>query len=42
MSAFQNLYSPDVDPFLEVEQFERTEDDNEELGLTYMNVDHYE
>eukprot|EP00042_Codosiga_hollandica_P025832 m.118151 g.118151 ORF g.118151 m.118151 type:complete len:460 (-) comp51999_c0_seq2:160-1539(-) len=41
-SFVQNLYLPEVDPFLTVEQYDRTEDDNEELGLTHMNTDHYE
>ena len=38
----QNLYAPDVDPFLTVAQFERSEEDNDELGISQMNTDHYE
>jgi zinc finger protein len=41
-SYVQNLYAPDVDPYLVAEQYERSEDDEEALGIADMNVDHYE
>ena len=38
----QDLYAPDPDPYLERSYFERTEEQNEELGLSDMHVEGYE
>ena len=38
-SYIQSLYAPDPDPQLEVEVYERTWDQNEELGLNDMRVE---
>lgn len=35
-SYIQNVYAPDPDPNMEVEDYERTEEQNEDLGLTDM------
>lgn len=40
-SYIQNAYAPDVDPMLTEEEYERTFDQNEELGLNDINVDDY-
>eukprot|EP01136_Pigoraptor_vietnamica_P022832 Opistho-1_new@6230 len=40
-SHIQNLYAPDPDPSLEIEEYERTEEQNEELGLTHMVTEGY-
>lgn len=40
-SYIQNLYAPDDDPNMTTEIYERTHDQNEELGLNDMNVDDY-
>ena len=37
-SYVQNLYAPDPDPNMVIERYERTWDQNEELGLNDMNV----
>jgi zinc finger protein len=37
----QNIYAPDPDPQLTVEHYERSEDQNEMLGLTDMKVENY-
>ena len=37
----QNIYAPDPDPHLLVEHYERTEDQNESLGLMDMKVENY-
>lgn len=38
-SYIQNVYAPDADPNMTVEEFERTHDQNEELGLNDMKTD---
>ncbi|KAG7818107.1 hypothetical protein KL928_003108 [Ogataea angusta] len=38
-SYIQNVYAPDDDPNMKVEEFERTREQNEELGLLDMKVD---
>lgn len=38
---FQSLTPPDLDPKLTIERFDRTEEQNEELGLNDMKVDGY-
>ncbi|KAG6332236.1 hypothetical protein ID866_6851 [Astraeus odoratus] len=40
-SYVQNLYAPDPDPNLEIITYERTWQQNEELGLNDMRVDNY-
>ncbi|KAJ3808276.1 ZPR1 zinc-finger domain-containing protein [Lentinula aff. lateritia] len=40
-SYIQNLYAPDPDPAMTVESYERTWDQNEELGLNDMKVEGY-
>jgi zinc finger protein len=37
----QNLYAPDPDPNMEIVTYERTWQQNEDLGLNDMNVDSY-
>ena len=39
---FQNLYAPDPDPEMTVERYERTAEQNEDLGLENMNTENYE
>jgi len=39
---FQSLTPPDLDPKLTITRFDRTEEQNEELGLNDMKVDDYE
>ncbi|GAA5849105.1 hypothetical protein JCM8547_006447 [Rhodosporidiobolus lusitaniae] len=41
-SYIQNLYAPDKDPNMDEEEYERTWDQNEELGLNDMKVEGYE
>ncbi|KAI0343176.1 zf-ZPR1-domain-containing protein [Trametopsis cervina] len=41
-SYLQNLYAPDPDPNMTIEEYERTWDQNEELGLNDMKVEGYE
>ncbi|KAF8152561.1 ZPR1 zinc-finger domain-containing protein [Crassisporium funariophilum] len=41
-SYIQNLYAPDPDPGLEIEMYDRTFDQNEELGLNDIKVEGYE
>lgn len=41
-SYMQNLYAPDPDPNMEIESYERTWEQNEELGLNDMKVEGYE
>ncbi|XP_048588478.1 zinc finger protein ZPR1 [Nematostella vectensis] len=41
-SYIQNVYAPDPDPELKVEQYERTEEQNEDLGLVGMKTEGYE
>jgi len=40
-SYVQNLHAPDPDPNMEVVAYERTWQQNEDLGLNDMNVDLY-
>ncbi|KAJ1938750.1 nucleolar zinc-finger protein, partial [Kickxella alabastrina] len=40
-SYIQNIYAPDVDPNMTTEVYERTFDQNEELGLNDINVEDY-
>ncbi|KAK9466375.1 ZPR1 zinc-finger domain-containing protein [Lipomyces arxii] len=37
-SYVQNVYAPDPDPNMTIEEFERTEEQNEDLGLNDMDV----
>lgn len=41
-SYVQNINAPDVDPDLETVEYERTEEQNEDLGLTYMKTENYD
>ena len=41
-SYLQNLYAPDPDPGMVVEEYERTEEQEEELGLRDMKTEGYE
>lgn len=41
-SYLQNLYAPDPDPNMTIESYDRTWDQNEELGLNDMKVEGYE
>ncbi|KAF7255005.1 hypothetical protein EG68_08031 [Paragonimus skrjabini miyazakii] len=41
-SYLQNVYAPDSDPELEVVDYERSETENDELGLNDMNTTDYE
>ncbi|RPB28219.1 zinc finger protein zpr1 [Terfezia boudieri ATCC MYA-4762] len=41
-SYLQNLYAPDPDPGMTVEEYERTEEQEEELGLRDMKTEGYE
>ncbi|CAH8489912.1 unnamed protein product [Schistosoma turkestanicum] len=41
-SYIQNLYAPDPDPELEMVEYERSEEENEHLGLTDMKTEGYE
>ncbi|KAH7914621.1 zf-ZPR1-domain-containing protein [Hygrophoropsis aurantiaca] len=41
-SYIQNLYAPDPDPNMVIETYERTWDQNEELGLNDMKVESYD
>ncbi len=41
-SYLQNLYAPDPDPNMEVVMYERSWEQNEELGLNDMKVENYE
>lgn len=38
----QNIYAPDKDPHLEVTDYDRTPEQNDELGLTDMKTENYE
>ncbi|OLY79176.1 Zinc finger protein ZPR1, partial [Smittium mucronatum] len=40
-SYVQNLYAPDPDPNMFIETYERTFEQNEDLGLNDINVDNY-
>jgi zinc finger protein len=41
-SYLQNIYAPDPDPNMQTEAYDRTWDQNEELGLNDMKVEGYE
>ena len=41
-SYLQNLYAPDPDPNMTIESFERTWEQNEDLGLNDIKVEGYE
>lgn len=41
-SYLQNLYAPDPDPEMTIEEYERTWEENEDLGLNDMKLDNYE
>ncbi|KAJ1838050.1 nucleolar zinc-finger protein, partial [Coemansia sp. RSA 2708] len=41
-SYIQNIYAPDPDPNMLLEEYERTFEQNEDLGLNDINVDNYE
>ncbi|CAG0919626.1 unnamed protein product [Notodromas monacha] len=41
-SYIQNVYAPEPDPHLKEEEYERTFDQNEELGLNDMKTDNYQ
>ncbi|RVD84881.1 uncharacterized protein DFL_003218 [Arthrobotrys flagrans] len=41
-SYLQNLYAPDVDPNMTTEDYDRTEEQNEDLGLNDMVTEGYE
>ncbi|KAK2810965.1 hypothetical protein FQN50_002557 [Emmonsiellopsis sp. PD_5] len=41
-SYVQDLYSPEPDPRLKIEEYERTEEEEEELGLKDMKTEGYE
>lgn len=41
-SYLQNLYAPDADPNMTIEEYERSFEQNEELGLNDMVVEGYE
>lgn len=41
-SYLQNLYAPDPDPAMTVEEYQRTEEQEEELGLKDMKTEGYE
>jgi len=41
-SYLQNLYAPDPDPNMTIETYERTYEQNEELGLNDIQTENYE
>jgi zinc finger protein len=41
-SYIQNLYAPDADPNMEIEEYERTFEQNDDLGLNDIVLDGYE
>lgn len=41
-SYMQNIYAPDPDPNMTIETYERTWEQNEELGLNDIKVEGYE
>lgn len=41
-SSFQNVYAPEEDPELRVEHYERSFEQNEDLGLNDMKTEDYE
>lgn len=38
-TILKDIYEPETDPCLKVERYERTEEQNEELGLTDMSTE---
>lgn len=40
-SYIQNVYAPDADPNMTIEHYPRTEQENEDLGLTDMKTENY-
>ncbi|KAK2959353.1 putative Zinc finger protein ZPR1 like protein [Blattamonas nauphoetae] len=40
-SYIQNLFYPEPDPYLSIEEYERTDEQNDELGLNDMNTEDY-
>ena len=40
-SYLQNIYAPDDDPEMIVEDYERTNEQNEDLGLNDMKTENY-
>ena len=38
-SYIQNVYAPDNDPHMTIEEYDRTEEQNEDLGLNDMKTD---
>jgi zinc finger protein len=40
-SYIQNVFAPDEDPAMVVEEYERTAEQNEELGLLDMKTENY-
>jgi len=40
-SYIQNIYAPDPDPNMRIEQYERTQEQNEDLGILDMKVENY-
>jgi len=40
-SYMQNIYAPDSDPEMTVEEYERSYDQNEQLGLNDMKTENY-
>ena len=41
-SYIQNVYAPDADPNMKIEEYPRTQEENEDLGLTDMKTENYE
>lgn len=41
-SYLQNLYAPDPDPNMTIEMYDRTQEQNDDLGLSDMKVEGYE
>ena len=41
-SYLQNLYAPEPDPAMTIEEYKRTHEQNEALGLNDMRLDNYE
>ena len=38
---FQNVYAPDPDPEMREELYERTKEQNDDLGITDMKTENY-
>jgi len=41
-SYLQNVYAPEADPEMEIVYYERSYEDNEELGINDMKLENYE